>query len=71
MNNIIGGIFMADKTNGNGGQHNSYVFTDSGHEHSWYNPTTGTMGWHGDNCSDSDKQWAGQRAGDLHIGEGK
>lgn len=60
---------MADKTNGNGGQHNSYTFMGGKHEHSWYNPKTGTMGWHGSECSKEDKKWAGQRAGDLRIGK--
>lgn len=57
-------------TNGNGGQHNEYIYHGSRecHEHLWYNPTTGTMGAHGENTSAEDKKWAGQRAGDLHIG---
>ena len=54
---------MATKTNGNGGQHNSYTFYPGGnHTHTWYNPSTGQMGYHGENTSGAIKKFAGKKA---------
>ena len=54
---------MAIKTNGNGGRHNSYTFFPSGkHSHSWYNPSTGQMGYHGENASPWLNKVAGRAA---------
>ena len=58
-------------TNGKNGQHNEYVYHGDDHEHLWYDSKRGVMGAHGENTSPEDKKWAGQRAGDLHIGKGK
>lgn len=54
---------MSTKTNGKGGQHNRYEFFEKGkHTHDWYDSKTGLMGSHGENVSNEDKSWAGQRA---------
>ena len=50
----------------NNGQHNIYSnFTDeSHHEHTWYRPSTGQMGWHGSDADKATKKASGQSAHD-------
>lgn len=58
---------VKDPVNGNikvasNGQVNSYPNTESGYEHYWYNPNTGTQGWHGDQASAEDKAFMADKA---------
>lgn len=57
---------VKDSVNGNikvasNGQVNSYPNTEKGYEHYWYNPNTGTQGWHGDQASVEDKAFMAEK----------
>lgn len=48
------------------GQQNRYeFFKDGKHTHDFYNSNTGIMGSHGENVSNENKKWAGQRTNET------
>lgn len=54
---------MDTKTKFNKGQHNEYTtYPDGSHDHAWYRPSTGQMGYHAEHCSDYVKYVSGSSA---------